>query len=238
MEEKIWFFLEGENVSGPHSVSEIGSLVENKSKVNLSFWIRGQTEWVNYEQWQSLVKEHESKDVRAQAIQDRLWKIRIDGQQEKQLPHKQLIEVLKNFKDLASVQIWTEGYTEWKEVYQIHKIMDELGVSRRAHPRVPIMGELIVEIGGKEYAGKILTISEGGCGATGVPELKIGDKMKITIKSQQLFTTVHASAEVLYVSTGSYVGCKFVGLASESKNAIVEYVKKFTSDNNQTLKDT
>lgn len=228
MEEKVWFYLDGDKVKGPHSPAEILSQIESKDKTNLSFWIRGETEWSSYEEWQNLLTEKEKSDTVAIELQQRIWKVRIDDV-EKSYPHKDLLNTLKDIKDLSTVKIWTDGYSDWKEVYQIHKIMDELGVSRRSHPRVPIMGEMIISMpDNKEYVGKVLTISEGGFGGTGVPEIKMGDKFKVTIKCAQLSTQVYASCEALYISTGSYVGCKFMGLGTESKNAILEYVKKFS----------
>lgn len=144
------------------------------------------------------------------------------------MAHDAMIEYLKTMKDYSEIQIWTDGYTEWKDIYQIHKIMDELGVSRRQHPRVPIMGTVMCEGATGNFQARALSISEGGMGITEAAQVKIGEKFKLSLKSPNLYTPIHATADVVYVGGDGYAGLRFVGLQSESKSAVIEYIKKFT----------
>jgi hypothetical protein len=147
------------------------------------------------------------------------------------MQHDEMIEFLKTQKDYGEIQIWTEGYTEWKDIYQIHKIMDELGVSRRSHPRVPIMGTLTCEGATGNITARALSISEGGLGVTEAANVKIGERFKTILKSPNLYAPIHSTVEVVYVGHDGYAGMKFASIHPESKSAIIEYVRKFTDLN-------
>jgi hypothetical protein len=227
MTQTKWFLLRDGQVSGPFSKDDVDSRLTLGSSPLI--WGRGQTEWVSPDRWTQLLRDAESQDRRAKsAAAERLWKIRVSGQELKPMNHDQMIDFLKTQKDLGEIQIWTEGYTDWKDIYQIHKIMDELGVSRRQHPRVPIMGTLTCEGATGNITARILSISEGGLGMTEAPQVKIGEKFKTILKSPNLYTPIHATTEVVYVGTDGYAGMKFISIHPESKSAIIEYVKKFT----------
>jgi hypothetical protein len=226
MTDVKWFLLNEGHVTGPFSKEDVASRLTSGSPVLI--WGRGQTDWVPQDRWNQLLKEIDTTDRKGKAHLDRLWKIRVAGQELKPMTHDRMMDFLKTQKDYGEIQIWTDGYTDWKDIYQIHKIMDELGVSRRQHPRVPIMGNLHCEGATGTMNARILSISEGGLGITDASSVKIGEKFKITLKSPNLYAPIHATAEVVYVGTDTYAGMKFVGLHPESKSAIIEYVKKFT----------
>lgn len=231
-EEKKWFFLMEGRVSGPFLKADIDA-----KAVSLGtglIWGRGQTEWVTYDKWKRLLKDFSELDRRNRQAAERLWTLNVSGQELKPMTHHQMMDFLKSRTDLADILIWTEGYSDWKEIYQIHKIMDELGVSRRQHPRVPIMGSLLCEGATGSFEARVLSISEGGIGVTDTPPIRIGEKFKTLLKSSNLFAPIHATAEVVYLGDDGYAGLKFIGLHSESKSAIIEYVKKFQELKNQT----
>jgi hypothetical protein len=227
MSQSKWFLLIDGQVSGPFTKEEVDSRLTLGS--NPLIWGRGQTEWVPSDRWNQVLRDHDSANRKNRnAGLDRMWKIRVAGQELRSMNHDQMIDFLRTQKDYGEIQIWTEGYTEWKDIYQIHKIMDELGVSRRQHPRVPIMGTLACEGATGSLTARILSISEGGLGVTEAPEVKIGEKFKTILKSPNLYTPIHSTAEVVYVGQDGYAGLKFISLHPESKSAIIEYVKKFT----------
>lgn len=226
MAETKWFLLSDGQVSGPYSKEDVESRLTLTT--NPLVWGRGQTEWVPPERWNQILHETDNNARRIRAGADRAWKLRVAGQEMKPMNHDQMIEFLKSQNDYGEIQIWTEGYNDWKDIYQIHKIMDELGVSRRQHPRVPIMGTLNCEGATGTFAARVLSISEGGLGITDAPQVKIGEKFKTILKSPNLYSPIHSTAEVVYVGVDNYAGLKFISLHPESKSAIIEYVKKFT----------
>lgn len=232
MEVKKWFILNEGRVSGPFQKAEVEfQMAQVKSAL---VWGRGLQEWLNFDKWGRAARDLEAQSSAQKASSERLWKLRVAGQEMKPMTHEQMINFLKTKTDYSQIQIWTDGYSEWKEIYQIHKIMDELGVSRRSHPRVPIMGSVTCEGGSHgNYESRLLTISEGGLGMTDGQPARIGEKFKVIIKSPNLYTPIHATGEVVYVSSDAYVGLKFLSIHSESKSAIIEYVKKFIETNQQ-----
>lgn len=231
LENRKWFVLVDGQVKGPFLQGDLESRVSALN--NPLIWGRGLQDWVSPQKWLSSMKEmSETLQKRHQA--DRMWKIKDGPTEHALMKQSEMIDLLRNKTDLSNVLIWTEGYDEWKEIYQIHKIMDELGVSRRQHPRVPIMGTLACEGAKGSHTFRMLSISEGGLGVTEAPFVKIGEKFKSIIKSPNLFAPIHATTEVVYVGHDGYAGMKFVGIHSESKSAIIEYVKKFTEIEDQS----
>jgi hypothetical protein len=221
-----WFLLTDGLVTGPFTKDDVESRLTMLT--NALVWGRGQMEWMGPDRWRQFLKDADSQAAKAKGGSDRLWKIRVAGQELRPMTHDQMIDFLRTQKDYGEIQIWTEGYTDWKDIYQIHKIMDELGVSRRQHPRVPIMGSLACEGATGTLTARVLSISEGGLGVTDAPQMKIGEKFKTILKSPNLYTPIHSTVEVVYIGGDGYAGMKFVSLHPESKSAIIEYVRKFT----------
>lgn len=225
MDEKRWFLLNEGQVTGPYSVDEVETQAATLKTPMV--WGRGQNEWVSLDKWTKMAKDEASLAKTSGKSSDRIWKVRVSHQEMKPMDHDQMIDFLKKQTDYGEIQIWTEGYTEWKDIYQIHKIMDELGVSRRAHPRVPIMGTLQCEGTTNTFTARALSISEGGLGVTEALDVKIGEKFKTILKSANLPASVHATCEVVYVADEGYAGMKFVTIQAEAVAGIIEYVKKF-----------
>ena len=140
---------------------------------------------------------------------------------------EELVEQLKDYTDLSPVRIWTEGFEDWKEVYQVQKVVDELGISRRTHPRVPIMGSLKCEATAGPMNARLISISEGGVGVNNAVGLQIGEKFEATLTSPNLLTQINAAMEVVYVGTNGYAGLRFLKIPSEARAALIDYVKKF-----------
>lgn len=226
MEGRKWFVLSNDEVHGPFEKEQIPEELSKFSSPLI--WGRGLTDWLSPEQWNKVLSDYQANAERARAQNERLWMVRYRGQELPAMPYPQMIDYLKTIPDHAEVLIWTEGYPEWKEIYQIHKVLDDLGVSRRRHPRVPIMGQVDFENQGGQFSGRALSISEGGLGVTDTPPVRIGDRFKVVVKSSNLFSPLHATVEVVFAGADGYCGLKFSGLPMESKSAIIEYVKRFT----------
>ncbi len=226
MESRKWFILAQEVVHGPYEKGAVpAELTKHTSPL---IWGRGQIDWLNPEQWNKAMQDFDATLARSRQQIDREWRLRVRGQELTPMVYSEMIDHLKSLTDYNDILIWTEGYAEWKEIYQIHKILDDLGVSRRRHPRVPIMGQVEFESPAGSFSGRALSISEGGLGATDTPPVRIGDKFKIVLKSPNMFGPLHATAEVVFAGSDGYAGMKFSGLPMESKSAIIEYVKRFT----------
>lgn len=225
--DKKWFLFTEGRVLGPLTSHDVEDQAI-RAKTPL-IWGRGMPEWSALEKWKRTANANQNNSTgRTTSTPERMWKVLNQGKEMAAMPYSKMMDFLRSLNDLGEVRIWTEGYIDWKEVYQIHKVLDDLGVSRRAHPRVPIMGTVVLENPAQTLTTRILSISEGGMGVADAKNVLIGEKYKITIKSPNLYAPVHAIGEVVFVGDDHYAGLKFVGLPQEPKSAIVEYVKKFT----------
>lgn len=224
MEQKRWFLLHEEQVTGPYADQEIENKLSNTK--NPLIWGRGQSEWLPPDKWRLALKSLLDQQALEQQLH-RQWKMQVDHKELTPMTLDELIEQLKDYKDLSPVRVWTEGFDDWKEVFQVRKIMDELGVSRRSHPRVPIMGTLKGHAPSGDVSAKVISISEGGLGVNHAKDLQIGDKFPVSITSPNLYLEINANIEVVYVGGDGYAGMRFLGLPNEAKSTIIEYVKKF-----------
>lgn len=224
LDQKRWFLLLEGQVTGPYADQEIENRID-KAKEPL-VWGRGQSEWLAPDKWRTAKKALQAQQALEQQA-SRQWKMKVDQKELTPMNLEELIEHLKDYTDLSNVRVWTEGFDDWKEVFQVRKIMDELGVSRRSHPRVPIMGTLKATAGFGELNAKIISISEGGIGVNSAKGLQIGEKFLAQLASPNLFLSITCNMEVVYVGADGYAGMRFLGLPSEARSAIIEYVKKF-----------
>ncbi len=225
MEEKRWFLLLDSQVSGPYADPEIEERIKGAKEPLL--WGRGQSEWMTPQKWRTVL-ESLLAEAKLENQKNRLWKMRVDHKELTPMTLEELVEHLKDYTDLSPVRIKTEGFEDWKEVYQVQKVVDELGISRRTHPRVPIMGNLKCEASTGPMNARMISISEGGVGVNSAAGLQLGEKFEALLTSPNLFIPINASMEVVYVSTNGYAGLRFLKITTEARTALVDYVKKFS----------
>lgn len=224
---KIWFILSEGQVAGPCDQEEIEAHLT--SAKNPQIWGRGQSEWMTPSRWRQALRDGYHVSAFAKETPG-LWKIRNNGQETKNMTYADLIKFLKSQKDLSLIEITPhDGTGVWREVYAFPQIADDLGVSRRAHARVPLVGTLTCQGEDGEFTCRVISISEGGLGVNDAKSLKIGQQFKANLTSANLFVTIPATVEVVYVGGDGYAGLRFVGLPTEFKSSIVEYVNKFAT---------
>jgi hypothetical protein len=221
--DRRWFLLDINQVNGPFSVPEIEGMLQ--SVANPLIWGRGLSEWISPMLWREALKDPNfSNPVTAQEPR---WKYRSGDREFGPVSYSELIQALKKELDYTGITVWNETTNEWAEIYLVPKVSDELGVSRRVHPRVPIMGTLQCDLPQGSTSVKVISISEGGVGVSSAANFKIGDKFKATLASPNLFISINCIIEVMYVGTEGYCGLRFVNLPMEAKSAVIEYVNKF-----------
>ncbi|MGZ3775403.1 MAG: PilZ domain-containing protein [Pseudobdellovibrionaceae bacterium] len=227
MEQKIWFILSEGQVTGPYNDTEVEERLSSAKDPQI--WGRGHSEWMTSAHWKQNLKstaKTESQKPKAETY----WKVRIEGKEQKPLKYTDLISYLKTITDFSAVDICPDtDIGVWKEIYAYSQIAADLGITRRSHPRVPIVGKLICERSKGEITCRVISISEGGLGINDGQDLKIGERFKATLTSPNLFVTITSSCEVVYIGADGYAGLKFVGLPIEFKSSIIEYVNKFAN---------
>lgn len=225
MSTKNWFILSEGQVIGPFTPEEVESKLGSLKTPQV--WGKGQGEWLEPAKWRNALREMPAPK---KLDTTHFWRIRIEGKEQKPLTHEELLKLLKTFRDLSHIDVFIEPSGPWREIYAVQELVDDLGISRRSHPRVPISGTLECELSEEAKTSfRVVTISEGGLGLTETQGLQIGQQFKSVLNSTNLYMPVQCTCEVVYVGQDGYAGLRFVDLTEEAKSSIIEYVKKFAT---------
>ncbi|HWU44210.1 MAG TPA: PilZ domain-containing protein, partial [Bdellovibrio sp.] len=189
-------------------------------------WGRGHTEWMNLERWRQYLREAPS--TKSEDLNSQPWKIRVDSVEREPMRYSDLISYLKTLNDFSTVDL-SYMNSGWREIYAFQKVVEELGISRRSHPRVPIVGTLEITRPEGNLSCRVISISEGGLGINDAVNLHIGERFSAVLTSPNLYVTINAGCEVVYVGDDGYAGIRFTGLPEEFKSSIIEYVNKFAA---------
>jgi PilZ domain. len=228
---KIWFVLIDGQVTGPYEPDEVDELISKSKEIQI--WGKGYAEWMEPIRWRQSLKENLQNNPPPKAPEStKMWRSRVEGREQSPMLYTDMIKFLKTLKDFSSVDIFIDKLGQWREIYALQQIADDLGISRRSHPRVPILGTLECESESKGHFNcRVISISEGGLGVTDVRNLQIGDRFTGTLNSPNLFMQINAICDVVYVGNDGYAGLRFANLPIEAKSSIIEYVNKFASAN-------
>lgn len=159
-----------------------------------------------------------------------MWRISIGMKEYPPMTYTSMLNKLKEVKDFTGVSIFNAAKNEWAEVFSFEEVVEDLGISRRSHDRVPIMGTFTGEHEKHgTFQARVISISEGGFGLGDAKNVQIGDNIKGIINSPNLFTQITCAAEVVYLSPEGLVGVSFTSIGEEAKSAIIEYVRKFSA---------
>lgn len=224
---KIWFLLTEGQVKGPFEQSEIETLLVSAKDPQI--WGRGLPEWLPPAKWRQNLKSLLTSPSQNSSETEGVWYVRVEGKEKTPLSYSDLISYLKTLTDFSAVDVRPDSNSPWKEIYAVPRVVEELGISRRSHPRVPIVGTLACSGANGDFTGRVISISEGGLGINDAKNLQIGERFKATLTSPNLFVTINTTCEVVYVGNDGYAGLRFVGLPAEFKSSIIEYVNKFAS---------
>lgn len=222
-----WFVFHQGEVSGPMSTQLVEDGLSSKkwSKDSLIWW-RGQKDWVPVSHWRAQLGNMGSK-VTPQ-YRHRAWYVAVGGDQTGPMSETDLISLLSTHKNLSSVQVWSEGMNEWEFVFNCHEIADKVGLSRRVHTRVAIVGSVWIHDHPENLQTpfELETISEGGLGLRKGPKAQIGDHYQMTMKSPFLASPIRVVAKVVYSGIHGDLGFSFHTLSMESKSLVMDYIKR------------
>jgi hypothetical protein len=141
----------------------------------------------------------------------------------------ELTELAARIEDPSQIGIYDSVAQKWSEIYTFKDIVEKLGLSRRKHPRVPILAQFSGSSSRHEkFSARLVTISIGGIGLTDVFDLKIGDKIYGQITSPHFYSPVAIEADVTYSGKDGYVGFKFSQISDESQSLVTNYIKRFS----------
>jgi hypothetical protein len=144
----------------------------------------------------------------------------------------ELMSFASRVENPSQIAIFDPKLKEWKEIYAFKEIVEKLGLTRRKHPRVPILAQFSgVTSQHEKLNARLVTISIGGLGLTDVFDLRIGDIISGQITSPHFYSPVTFEAEATYCGNDGHVGLKFIQINDDSQSLIMDYVKRFSNTN-------
>ena len=222
---KKWFFLKDNEVQGPFRDSEIQSLIPQHPDGLV--WGQGLQEWLKPEEWQKTLTDLQDILASLQSDMTPQWRLKQGTFEAGPFIYDQLIQVLKAHPEPSEVEVSSEDGTGWKSIYAYPTIVEEVGITRRSHERVPISGLFRYEKNGSQHDCLLSSLSEGGIGVLEAEGLSVGETIRGVIQSPQLPTSINCTCEALYRQEDNSWGLRFVNLPLEAKSLIVAYTQKF-----------
>ncbi len=226
-----WFLFANDVVTGPFTTDEVSVKLESGVITPHAFiWWKGQREWIQLTVWrQQLPAILQAVNLHSQ--QNSIWYIEMDGSRLGPITQTELVGHLKSLRDISKAKLWAVGMPAWADIFELHDVMDLIGLSRRESERAPLMGTVTVSRSNddpRSFTLRAGSISTGGLGMSGSHDLRRGDRISLVVKSSELAAPLHVNAEVLYVTSKNFVGVKFLHLQAEMLSFIMDYVRRFS----------
>ncbi|RYZ65416.1 MAG: hypothetical protein EOP09_14305, partial [Proteobacteria bacterium] len=225
-----WFLYSDDVVTGPFSTEDVNVKLQSGVVSPHSFiWWKGQREWIQITVWsQQLPTILRAIDFSSQL--NPVWYIEMAGSRLGPITQTELVSHLKSLRDLTKVKLWAVGMPAWANIFELHDVMDLIGISRRENERAPLMGNVTItrtSDAPRTYTLRSASISAGGVGMVGSNDLRPGDEIELVINSAHLGAVLHARGKVLYINSKNFVGVQFSHPQAEMVSVISDYVKKF-----------
>lgn len=222
-----WFAQKNNKITGPFDQIQIENLISTNPN-DILIWGKGMSEWLAPNDWKDFLNQKNSVLETAKA--EPMWFFKYNDKESAALNFNELTSELKKITNYDGLYLKNDTQpNKWQSIFALPIIADELGITRRNTPRVPILGFLNGQRLDDHTAikAKVVTISEGGCGVTDGSGINAGTSLKGIIKSPNLNGDIHIHADVVYVGKDGYIGMQFSSISPESKSQIIEYVNKF-----------
>lgn len=170
-----------------------------------------------------------------EAITDHLvekYRVQYDFKDKGEMTKEELTTFAAKQDDVSKISIFDKKEKAWKEIYSMPEIVQRLGITRRESQRVPILAQFSgVRVGtASKINSRVITISQGGMGVTDNFELKLGETISGQLTSPHFYSPLNLTAEVTYAGLDGYVGLKFVNLNDEMQALVMDYIKRFGKD--------
>lgn len=226
-QKKKWFFLNQNNVTGPHLESEIPHLHDQYPEGLI--WGAGLSEWQSHQEWSDKINLLKEVLESLQVDMTPTWWVRDDQAQSGPMTYHKLIQLLKNHTAAGDIELKQDPSHDWLNVYDFPAIVEEVGVSRRQHERAPFSGVFRFEKAGQKLEAQVTSISEGGIGLSNAPYLSAGDILNGSLHSPLMPTDIFFEAEVLYQRRDTTWGLRYYQISHENISLVLSYVKRFST---------
>lgn len=227
----MWFVYSNNVVSGPFDTTTVQEQLSlGKMDPTCFIWWKGQREWMPIQLWETQLKQIlKTEDDRTQSP---VWYLDTNGSPLGPLTQGEMLAHLRGLQNLGRVRLWTVGMNKWTNLFELHDIMDQLGMSRRENARAPLMGTVAVSRLSEDSQPMITraaSISVAGIGINDAHGLTKGDTVQIVLKSPEFPNPIRMQATAVYVTPQGYAGLKFTAVHSETQSLLFDYVKRFNS---------
>lgn len=174
------------------------------------------------------------EDIKAHTVEK--FRVQYDFVDKGEMSKEELMAFTAKQEDVSKISIFDKKDREWKEIYSMPDIVQRLGLTRRENQRVPILAQFSgSKIGTAEKINaRVITISKGGIGITDNFDLKLGETIQGQLTSPHFYSPVNLTAEVTYSGLDGYVGLKFVNMNDEMMALVMDYIKRFGKDTEET----
>ena len=225
-----WFVHHDEKILGPFSTDKIlQDLKDGEISYGAYIWSKGQVEWIPVSDWESNL----DKLTELSSGSHKKWKLRTPKEVTENLKFDEVVDQLKVMDNFKMVAVAPDDSSEWTPVYSSYAFMEALNLSRRNFLRAPLMGlaKVTRDVSRFSYVVKTATIGQGGVGVYGLgPNFEPGTQVNLRIESEDLSTSINVEGTVVYNTSQGFLGIRFGKLQAESSAVIIDYMKRFQSD--------
>lgn len=236
----MWFIFSNDVVSGPFDTKGVQDQLKLGSLNSSCFiWWKGQREWMPIQLWETQLKQIlKNDDEKSQAP---VWYVDTSGSPVGPLTQGEMLAHLRGVQNLSKVRLWTVGMNKWTNLFELHEIMDQLGMSRRENARAPLMGTVAVSRLAEDtqpMIARAASISIAGMGINDAHGLTKGDTVQLVLKSPEFTNPIRMQATAVYVTPQGYAGLKFTSVHPETQSLLFDYVKRFNQPSQTATRKT
>lgn len=165
------------------------------------------------------------------------WYVNREGLQHGPISRAELITLLQWIENRSSVNLWTTGMNQWSNVFEFNEILDELGITRRASKRAPILGQIFLNQGKAEGSLAAVSVSETGLGIKLTESsLTLGSTLDATLVATAFDQKIPFKAQVMYVEDNGFGGLRFLELKPQDQRLLQQYVERFATQDSSNRK--
>ncbi len=226
----MWFVHSSDVVSGPFDTKGVQEQLSlGNFNANCFIWWKGQREWIPIQLWEAQLSQIlQSEDQKSQTS---VWYVDTSGSPIGPLTQGEMLAHLRGMRNLGKVRLWTVGMNKWANLFELHDIMDQLGMSRRENARAPLMGAVAVSRLAEDaqpMLARAASISIAGIGINDAHGLTKGDTVQLVLRSAEFPNPIRMQATTVYVTPQGYAGLKFTSVHPETQSLLFDYVKRFS----------
>ncbi len=226
MSPNRWFFLNKNNeVLGPFDKWEIE--LQLVSEPDGLVWGSGMTDWLTPTDWRNRVQLLEEVLIELDSNKSLIWYYQDGSVVAGPFSYHDLIQELKKCVDSSQILIRRSPHKKMRPIYEWPVLVEETGLSRRRHIRVPIQADFKFRSDQEVQQKKVNTISEGGFSLMNCTEHNEGDILTGQIISIFLKPAVLCSAKLIHTHKNGICSFRFQELSPSAAIIIKNYTARF-----------